>query len=120
MKRCGLLFLIAALVLLCLGTMLVRSPQVRAQNDNNQGNQSNDDESKIKQGLAIAPVPLNLEGKNRALVELGCYIVNAQVECYWCHGRNAAVEFTPKGNPYRVTPPFSGTKTVNSSHYLAG
>jgi len=83
MKRRGLLFLIAALVLLCLGTMLVRSPQVRAQNDNNQGNQSNDDESKIKQGLAIAPVPLNLEGfgKNRALVGLGSYIVNAQVDC---------------------------------------
>ena len=120
MKRCGLLFLIAALVLLCLGTMLVRSPQVRAQNDNNQGNQSNDDESKIKQGLAIAPVPLNLEGKNRALVGLGSYIVNAQVDCNGCHGLNPAVEFTPTGNPYLLSPPFSGTKTVNPSHYLAG
>jgi hypothetical protein len=112
MKRCGLLFLIAALVLLCLGTMLVRSPQVRAQNDNSQGNQSNDDESKIKQGLAIAPVPLNLEGKNPALVGLGSYIVNAQVDCNGCHGLNPAVEFTPTGNPYLLSPPFSGTKTT--------
>ena len=30
-----------------------------------------DDESKIQQGLAIAPVPLNLAGKDRALVGLG-------------------------------------------------
>jgi hypothetical protein len=120
MKRCGLLFLIAALVLLCLGTMLVRSPQVRAQNDNNQGNQSNDDESKIKQGFAIAPVHLNLEGKNRALVGLGSYIVNAQGDCNGCHTLNPAVEYTPDGNPYLLSPPFSGKVTVDPTHYLAG
>jgi len=37
--RFGVFLFIAAAVLFCLGTMLVRSPQVRAQNDNNQGNQ---------------------------------------------------------------------------------
>ena len=31
------------------------------------------DESQVKQGLAIAPVPLDLRGKNRALVALGSY-----------------------------------------------
>jgi hypothetical protein len=60
------------------------SIRLRDQNDNNQGNQGNqvnDDESKIKRGFEIAPVPLNLDGKNRALVGLGSYIVNAQGDC---------------------------------------
>jgi hypothetical protein len=77
--------------------MLVRSPQVRAQNDNNQGNQGNqvnDDESKIKRGFEIAPVPLNLEGKNRALVGLGSYIVNAQAGC------NGVTPSDPQSNIY--------------------
>ena len=38
------------------------------------------DESIVKQGLAIAPVDLNLRGKNRALVGLGSYLVNAVSE----------------------------------------
>ena len=106
---------LAAIVLA--GTMLVRSPQVGAQNDNNQGNE---DESKIQQGFAIAPVPLNLVGKNRALVGLGSYIVNAQADCNGCHTLNPAVEYTPTGNPYLLSPPFSGRVTVDPSHYLAG
>jgi len=36
-----------------------------------------DNESKIQQGFNIAPVPLNLSGKNRALVGMGSYLVNA-------------------------------------------
>ena len=43
-----------------------------ADNPNGKG----EDESKIQQGFAIAPVPLDLRGKNRALVGLGSYIVN--------------------------------------------
>ena len=43
------------------------------------------DESKIRQGFESAPVPLNLAHKNRALVGLGSYIVNIQVECDGCH-----------------------------------
>jgi len=123
MKRFGVFFFIAAVVLLCLGTMLVRSPQVRAQNDNNQGNQGNqvnDDESKIKRGFEIAPVPLNLDGKNRALVGLGSYIVNAQADCNGCHTLRPPVQYTVPGNPYLLSPPFSGTVTVDPTHYLAG
>ncbi len=37
---------------------------------------ADDEESRIQRGLEIAPVPLNLKGKNRALVGLGSYIVN--------------------------------------------
>ena len=35
------------------------------------------EQSKIRIGFEIAPVPLNLAGKDRALVGLGSYIVNA-------------------------------------------
>lgn len=35
----------------------------------------------MQKGLAIAPVLLDLHGKNRALVGLGSYIVNAQADC---------------------------------------
>src|SRR5215510_5374121 len=53
-------------VIALLGMMLVSSSPVRAQNDNNQGDE--DESKKIQQGFAIAPVPLNLVGKDRALV----------------------------------------------------
>ena len=32
---------------------------------------------RVQQGLVIAPVPLNLQGKDQALVGLGSYFVNA-------------------------------------------
>jgi hypothetical protein len=44
-------------------------------------NGGDDEASEIQQGFAIAPVPLNLAGKNRALVGLGSYIVNGQGDC---------------------------------------
>jgi hypothetical protein len=37
--------------------------------------------NKIRRGFDIAPVPLDLEGKNRKLMGLGSYIVNAQGGC---------------------------------------
>ena len=52
-----------------------------------QPSHDNDDEdSRIRQGFKIAPVPLNLRGKNPALVGLGSYIVNAVADCggRWC------------------------------------
>ena len=39
---------------------------------------ADDSESRIKRGFAIAPVKLNLVEKNRALVGLGSYLVNAR------------------------------------------
>jgi len=55
--------------------ILTSSPRGRA---DDRGDNS---DSRIEQGFDIAPVPLNLEGKNRALVGLGSYIVNAQGDC---------------------------------------
>ena len=46
-----------------------------------QGGQTNAADSRIQAGLAAAPVPLNMAGKNPALVGLGSYIVNVSGDC---------------------------------------
>jgi hypothetical protein len=71
-----------------------------------------DNESRIQRGFEIAPVPLNLEGKNRALVGLGSYIVNAQGACNACHTHPP---YAPGGDPYLGQP-----KRINTAQYLAG
>jgi len=88
-------------------TVVLMSPHVgRAQG---QGGE----ESQIRQGFAITPVPLDLRGKNRALVGLGSYIVNAQAACNDCH---TCPSFTPGHNPYDGI----GDGQVNGANYLAG
>src|ERR1700674_2206908 len=54
-----------------------------------QGRQNGDDEGeesdpRIRRGFKIAPVPLNLDDKNCALVGLGSYLVNTG-GCNDCH-----------------------------------
>src|SRR6266436_8722675 len=97
----------AALAGVVLAGTLIRSPRVRADDDDN--------ESKIQVGFAIAPVPLNLDGKNRALVGLGSYIVNAQGDCNGCHSAGPATEFAPGGNPY-----FGQPTKIDPATYLGG
>lgn len=70
------------------------------------------DESKVKRGFEIAPVPLDLKGKNRALVGLGSYIVNAQGGCNDCHTNPS---YAPGGNPF-----FGQMTQVNADQYLTG
>src|SRR6476619_2550221 len=54
--------------------------------DTRRGAAADDDsELKILQGFKIAPVSLNLRGKNPALVGLGSYMVNAAGGCNDCH-----------------------------------
>ena len=74
------------------------------------------DESRIRRGFEIAPVPLNLAGKNHALVGLGSYIVNAQIPCDDCHSAGPPTQFTPNGNPF-IT---GQTPVVNPKTYLGG
>jgi hypothetical protein len=85
--------------------VLWHSPDVRA--DSGGG-----DESKIKQGFAIAPVPLNLRGKNPALVGLGSYIVNAQSACNDCHTQP---NYAPGGDPFQ-----GQIEQINVAGYLGG
>lgn len=75
------------------------------------------DAARIRRGFEIAPVPLNLQGKNRALVGLGSYIVNAVGECDGCHSAGPPTQFANGGNPYfKGNPP----KVVNPATYLGG
>src|SRR6266404_5202091 len=99
----------AALAGVVLAGTLIRSPRVRADDDDN--------ESKIQVGFAIAPVPLNLDGKNRALVGLGSYIVNAQGDCNGCHSAGPQTEFVPGSNPYLLK---QTDEKINPATYLGG
>jgi hypothetical protein len=71
-------------------------------------------ESRIQIGFKIAPVPLNLAGKNRALVGQGSYLVNAVGDCNGCHAGPSG-EYAPGGDPFMGQP-----KIVNQAAYLAG
>jgi hypothetical protein len=68
--------------------------------------------SRIKRGFDIAPVPLDLRGKNRALVGLGSYIVNAQGACNDCHTHPS---YAQGGDPFLGQP-----TQINVAGYLAG
>ncbi len=70
--------------------------------------------SRVQQGLAIAPLPLNLRGRNLALVGLGSYIVNAQGDCNGCHTVNFD-PFLPGGNPF-----FGEMEMIDPAKYLVG
>src|SRR5579872_5499177 len=93
-----------------LAVMLLRSPVVRAHDDDDEG-------SLIKIGFEIAPVHLNLEGKNHDLVGLGSFIVNAQGDCNGCHtaGGPPNFNYANGGNPY-----FGQPQRTNASAYLGG
>lgn len=109
-KPVGAAAVFAAIIL---AGMTIISQSGRADNGNS-------DESKIQQGFAIAPVPLNLVGKNRALVGLGSYLVNAVGDCNGCHSAGPVTEFADGGNPYLLHPVFNGTKKINPATYLGG
>ena len=74
-----------------------------------------DQESRIEIGFAIAPVPLNLEGKNRALVGLGSYLVNAAMSCNDCHDAGPQTQFVPGRNPF-----FGQPNKIDPAFYLGG
>lgn len=67
---------------------------------------------RVMQGYAIAPVPLNVAGKDQVLVGLGSYIVNAQGGCNDCHTNPP---YAPGGDPFAGEP-----EKINAEHYLAG
>jgi hypothetical protein len=88
-------------------------------NQNNQGNnQGNDQDNEqinaaiVTQGFLIAPVNLNLAGKNHDLVGLGSYLVNAVAGCSDCH---TSPPYAAGGNPFLGQP-----KMINTAGYLAG
>lgn len=70
------------------------------------------DARKVQIGYAISPVALDTRGKNRALVGLGSYLVNAQSGCNDCHTHPS---YSAGGDPYQGQP-----IVVNGSQYLSG
>lgn len=102
---------VVAFAAILLTGMLSSSRRVKATDDDDSGN-----DSRIQRGFDIAPVPLNLDGKNRALVGLGSYIVNAHVPCNECHGAGPAInQFLPGQNPY-----FGQPAAINPATYFGG
>jgi hypothetical protein len=49
------------------------------------GGPDNGEGSRIRLGYELAPVPLNIQGLDPALVGLGAYYLNAQIGCTDCH-----------------------------------
>jgi len=72
-------------------------------------------DSRVQIGLNAAPVPLNMKGKNVALVGLGSYIVNVAGDCDGCHSAGPPTQFARGGNPY-----FNQPEQVNPATYLGG
>jgi hypothetical protein len=77
--------------------------------------QTNFDPVKVKQGMAIAPVQLNMTGKDPNLVGYGSYLVNAVGDCNSCHSDGTATQFAKGGNPF-----FGQHPVVNTATYLGG
>src|ERR1700722_8350191 len=103
---------IAVFAAVALATMLSNSRSVRAHSDDDDNDRN---ESKVRKGFEIAPVHLNLNGKDHELVGLGSYIVNAQADCDGCHSAGPQTEFLPGGNPY-----FGQKEKINPATYLGG
>lgn len=74
------------------------------------------DPVKVQQGLAIAPVKLNMTGKDPNLVGYGSYLVNASGDCNGCHSAGPPTEYATGGNPYMGQHP----AVVNPATYLGG
>ncbi len=66
---------------------------------------------RIELGFRIAPVPVNLMGRDRNLVGLGSYLVNT-IGCNGCH---TDPEFAAGGDPFMGQP-----ERINTTNYLAG
>src|SRR5271168_3556842 len=85
---------IVTFVAIALAAMSIKAPRAHADDD--------DTDSRIRIGFKIAPVHLKLAGRDRALVGLGSYLVNAVGDCNGCHtsGGPPNFNYAPGGNPY--------------------
>ena len=87
------------------------SSPMRSAGNNDQGL-----DSRIRQGFAAAPLPLDLRGKSRGLVGLGSYLVNVAGDCNGCHTSDQnGNQFLPGGNPFLGEP-----EQIDPAKYLVG
>jgi hypothetical protein len=105
LKALGTTLVLAAVAV---AGLLFNSPRGRADDRDDR------DDARIEQGFDIAPVHLTFEGKDRALVGLGSYIVNTE-GCNDCHSAGPPTEYAPGHNPF-----FGQPKMINPKTYLGG
>ena len=76
-----------------------------------------DERTLVQKGFEIAPVPLNLNGKDRDLVGLGSFLVNGVADCNGCHtgGGPPNFNYAAGRNPY-----FGQPKKTDPTTYLEG
>jgi hypothetical protein len=102
---------VIGLIAIVLALRLSKSPRAHANDD--------DSDTRIEIGFKIAPVPLNLEGKDRDMVGLGSYLVNAIGDCNGCHSSGSAplgiYPYVTGNNPY-----FSQPEKIDPTVYLSG
>ena len=92
--------------------LLCLPPPVQAETANN------DEPALVEVGLRIAPVPLNLKGKDRTLVGLGSFLVNAVGRCDECHTNTQPPNFNYSAG---ANPSFGQRpQKVDPLGYLAG
>jgi hypothetical protein len=96
MRRSWLVTAVGAVVLVLASSVTFAAPE----------------DNRIRVGRAIAPVPLDLAGKNKERVWLGSYIVNAQGGCNDCH---TAPPYAEGGDPFQGEP-----EQINTEGYLCG
>jgi hypothetical protein len=93
----------------------VAGSPMRSAGDDGERDNERDGDSRIRQGFANAPLPLNLERKNRRLVGLGSYLVNVAGDCNGCHVSDRANTYLPGGDPFLGQP-----EKINPATYLVG
>lgn len=100
----------AALVAIVLALMSIKPPGAHAHD-------AVDNDPRVWIGLKIAPVPLNMNGKDRRMVGIGSYLVNAVGDCNGCHtaGGPPNFNYASGGNPY-----FGQKAVVDPTVYLSG
>ncbi|NML15286.1 cytochrome C [Azohydromonas caseinilytica] len=71
-------------------------------------------DERARRGLKLVPagVHLNMKGRDRALVGLGSYLVNAAGACNDCHTHPS---YLPGGDPF-----LGQTEVINAAQYLTG
>ena len=94
--------------------LAVSSQRMRADDRDERGDDN--EQSKIKIGAAIAPVPLKLKGKNRELAYLGSDIVNARGDCKGCKTSDQRDEADGGGGPDYG----QQQKKVDTTRYMRG
>jgi hypothetical protein len=93
-------------------TGVSNTPRVLAQDNSGESEQT-----LIRIGFQISPVPLNLAGLDPNLVGLGSFLINAVADCNGCHTSGVApnLNYAAGGNPY-----FNQKAKVDPATYLAG